>query len=83
MNECGFRWIEDTPAENNENHESREWPQQWVQEPFERRLQEGLEANSFSTIDSATLPVDLGQICRAARRSEDELFKAADLDFII
>jgi hypothetical protein len=52
-----------------------EWTEQWLDSPFDRTLQEGLASNSFSTIDSAHLPVDLTQISKAALKSDDEIWK--------
>jgi len=52
-----------------------EWPSAMFNVPFEQKLQESLEINSFSTADAATIPVNTIDIAKAVQRSPEELFK--------
>jgi hypothetical protein len=54
---------------------SQPWPESWCTEPLGDKLQVGLESNSFSTVQAAQLPIDLGIISQAARKSEDQVWR--------
>jgi hypothetical protein len=50
-------------------------PQQPTAGSLDQTLQDGLESNSFSTIPASQLPVDLGLVSRAARKSQDQIWE--------
>ncbi|KAF1991781.1 hypothetical protein K402DRAFT_399756 [Aulographum hederae CBS 113979] len=69
-----IEWLSSDPQSHSDDT-SQAWPEQWLEDPFQRTLQEGLESNSFSTIDSALLPVDLPHISKVALKSQDQIWK--------
>ncbi|KAF2688343.1 hypothetical protein K458DRAFT_427949 [Lentithecium fluviatile CBS 122367] len=68
-------WLDEGAQVNPNDALSQEWPDQWLTEPLEQKLQNGLESNSFSTIQSSKLPVDLGHISQAASKSPSEIWR--------
>ncbi|KAK5454309.1 hypothetical protein LTS15_006309 [Exophiala xenobiotica] len=61
-------WVDDGP-----NDPATERLRAWEQPPLEERLQQGLENNDFSNIESARLPMGVSQIVKAVKRSPNEL----------
>ncbi|CAO2655582.1 Nn.00g043850.m01.CDS01 [Neocucurbitaria sp. VM-36] len=49
------------------------WPNAWQEPPLPSRLRDALEHNDFSSIPTASLPVAIPQIAKAAQKSPDEL----------
>jgi hypothetical protein len=49
------------------------WPKDWQEPSLPTRLRDALEHNDFSSISTATLPVAIPQVAKAAQRSPDEL----------
>ncbi|KAJ9496750.1 hypothetical protein H2202_007824 [Exophiala xenobiotica] len=67
-------WSEDRETdEDSWDDPSTEWPSEWEDPPLEERLQNALENNDFSNIESATLPMAMSQVVKAVKRSPNEL----------
>jgi hypothetical protein len=76
MDEHGdIEWLDEDAQEGPSDPLSQSWPVQWLTEPLEDKLQDGLETNSFSTIQNSQLPIDLGEISQAARKSQDQIWR--------
>jgi hypothetical protein len=69
----------DSPEEDNHfqvpNETGGEWHPVMFNTPFEQKLQQSLETNSFSAVDRAILPVSAMDIAKAVKQSPEELFK--------
>jgi hypothetical protein len=52
-----------------------DWPEDWLNTPFEQKLQEGLEGNVFSSVDATSLPIHISDVAAAVQRSPEEMFK--------
>ncbi|KAJ4303486.1 hypothetical protein N0V90_002381 [Kalmusia sp. IMI 367209] len=70
-----IEWLDEDAQAYSGDALSQAWPKQWLTEPLEQKLQDGLESNSFSTVQASELPVDLGYISQAARKSQDEIWR--------
>jgi len=70
-----IQWLDEDVQEVPASNSTQAWPQELLSEPFEQKLQDGLESNSFSTVETTQLPVDLGYVSQAARKSQQELWK--------
>jgi hypothetical protein len=68
--------AEDTVDPNNENS-WQPWAGAQTILDFAERLQENLESNDFSTVETGYLPISAGQIARAAKRSPEQLLEDA------
>lgn len=53
------------------------WPASHDSKKFTEKLSDGLESNSFSNVGTGDLPIAIGQIVKAARRSTAELLQEA------
>ncbi|KAF2791863.1 hypothetical protein K505DRAFT_247960 [Melanomma pulvis-pyrius CBS 109.77] len=70
-----IEWLDEDAQAGSGDALSQAWPDQWLTEPLEQKLQDGLESNSFSTVQASQLPVDLGYISQTARKSQDEIWR--------
>jgi hypothetical protein len=68
-------WLEEDNHFQVPNETSGEWLPAMFNAPFEQTLQQGLETNTFSTVDAALLPVSAIDIAKAVQQSPEELFK--------
>jgi hypothetical protein len=70
-----IEWLDEDVQEGPDDPLSQPWPESWCSELLEHKLQGGLESNSFSTVQASQLPIDLGVISQAARKSEDQIWR--------
>jgi len=70
-----IEWLDEDAQEVSADTSTQAWPRELISEPFEQKLQDGLESNSFSTVETTQLPFDLGYVSQAARKSQQELWK--------
>lgn len=69
-----------SPSENLNPNDEESWPL-WPgsrdSKEFTEKLSDSLETNDFSNVRLDDLPIAMGQVARAARRSPDELLEEA------
>jgi hypothetical protein len=73
--------YEDIPSPEDEHEHDhpenedtwKEWPQSWVDQPFEEKIVSALQSNSFSSLPEGDLPFSAGQVASAASKSPNEI----------
>jgi hypothetical protein len=65
----------DTASESESDTEH--WPKSWKDPPFEERLKENLESNSFSSVSSSQVPLSVSAIVKAIKSSPNQLLEEA------
>ncbi|KAE9370227.1 hypothetical protein N431DRAFT_468295 [Stipitochalara longipes BDJ] len=61
-----------------ENEDSwKEWPQSWIDHPFEEKIVSALQNNNFSSLPVGELPFSAAQVATAASKSPNEVLVEA------
>jgi hypothetical protein len=55
----------------------KEWPQSWLEQPFEEKITSALQSNAFSSFAGDDLPFSAAQIASAASKSPSEILVEA------
>jgi hypothetical protein len=58
------------------------WPESWETPPFEQRLAEALQTNTFSTFEERELPLSISHVAKAADKSNELLLEALGFSII-
>ena len=68
--EHGFGGVQD-------DNTWKEWPQSWLNQPFEEKIISALQSNTFSSLTVDELPFSAAQVASAARKSPGEVLVEA------
>jgi hypothetical protein len=55
----------------------KDWPTAWHEPSLDQKLQDNLESNDFSSINTNELPIAVGAVATAAQNSPKEIFEEA------